>query len=251
MASLAARLSRAGCVAAEDEAHELLAAAGDDPVALGVLLARREAGEPLAWVTGQTRFGDLSVRLDPGVYVPRWQSIPLARRAGARLPAHGCALDLCTGSGAIAATLSATRPLARVIGIDSDERAVACARANGVEAHRGDLYDAVPRAVLGAVDVVVSVPPYVPTPALALLPRDTLAFEASAHYDGGPDGTDVLRRVVAGAPDVLRRGGCLLLEVGGTQADALAPVLARYGFDAVDVWADEDGDTRGLEAVLD
>lgn len=237
-------------MAAEEEARELIARAGEDADLLEELTERRVTGEPLAWVTGHARFGDLAFRVDRGVYVPRWQSFPLARRAAARLPAHGCALDLCTGSGAIAATLAAARPRARVVGIDTDEQAVACARSNGVEAHRGDLYDAVPRAVLGAVDVVVAVPPYVPTPALALLPRDTLHFEAVAHYDGGPDGTDVLQRVIAGAPGVLRAGGRLLLEVGGTQAERLGPVLARYGFAAAEVWADEDGDTRGLEAAL-
>jgi release factor glutamine methyltransferase len=237
-------------VAAAEEAEELIARAGGDEALLGVLAQRRLSGEPLAWVTGRAAFGDLELRVEPGVYVPRWQSLPLARRAAARLPAGGCALDLCTGSGALAASLSAARPRARVVGTDTDPRAVACARSNGVDAVQGDLYAPVTGELHGALDVVVAVVPYVPTPDLALLPRDTLRFEEASHYDGGPDGTDVLRRAVAGAPRMLRRGGSLLLEIGGEQAELLEPALARYGFGALDVWADEDGETRGVEAVL-
>ena len=248
--TLAARLSRAGCVAADEEAAELATRAEGDAPLLEALTERRLSGEPLAWVTGRAQFGELTVRVEPGVYVPRWQSLPLARRATARLPDEGCALDLCTGSGVIAASLSAARPRARVVAIDIDPRAVDCARSNGVEAYRGDLFGAIPPALSGAIDVVVGVVPYVPTPALALLPRDTLRFETKAHYDGGPDGTDVLRRTIAGAPGALRPGGALLLEVGGEQPELLRPVLARYGFSVVEVWADEEGDTRGVEAVL-
>lgn len=189
--------------------------------------------------------------MHPGVYVPRWQSLELARRAADRLPDDdGRAIDLCTGSGAIAVALSAARPHARVVATDLDPRAVSCARANGVEAHRGDLFEPVPAAFGGATDVVVSVVPYVPTPALRLLPRDTLTFEDASHYDGGPEGLDLLRRVVAEAPRFLRPAGALLLELGGEQADALTGALVQAGFGSVTTWHDEDGDLRGLEATL-
>ncbi len=95
-------------------------------------------------------------------------------------------------------------------------------------------------------DVVVAVAPYVPTPALPMLPRDTLLFEDASHYDGGPDGTGVLRRIVDDAPRWLRSGGALLLELGGEQADLLGPALARLGYGWVETWSDEDGDLRGL-----
>jgi release factor glutamine methyltransferase len=214
------------------------------------LVGRRLSGEPLAWITGHAAFGDLTVRVDPGVYVPRWQSIGLARRAAARLPHTGNAIDLCTGSGAIAAALRARRPSARVVATDNDARAVACARANGVEAYRGDLFGAVPPDLRGETDAVVAVVPYVPSTELHLLPRDTLGFEDASHYDGGLDGTDALRRVVAGAVDFLRPGGALLLELGGAQADRLRPTLGQFGYTAVRTWSDEDGDLRGLEATL-
>jgi release factor glutamine methyltransferase len=133
---------------------------------------------------------------------------------------------------------------------DLDERAVACARRNGVEAHRGDLLAPLPGPLEGRVDVVVGVVPYVPTPDLPLLQRDTLTFESTLSYDGGENGTALLRRVAADSPRFLRHGGALLLELGGQQADALGDDLGRLGYVDVDVLRDEEGDARGIEATL-
>jgi release factor glutamine methyltransferase len=246
--ALTARLARAGFVAAHDEALELSACAAGDDDRLAALVERRLTGEPLAWITGTARFCGLDILLGPGVYVPRWQSEPLARLAAERLPPSGTAVDLCTGSGAIAAFLAARRPGARVVATDLDERAVACAAANGVEVYRGDLFDPLPPSMRGGVDVVVSVVPYVPTPALALLPRGTLDFELPLSYDGGPDGTRLLRRAIGDSPHFLRPGGALLLEVGGDQAEQLGDDLAGSGFVDVAVLFDDDGDQRGLVA---
>ena len=91
-----------------------------------------------------------------------------------------------------------------------------------MDVRAGDLLAPLPRALQGRVDVVVGVVPYVPTPDLPLLQRDTLTFESTLSYDGGEDGTALLRRVVADSPRFLRHGGALLLELGGEQADALA-----------------------------
>jgi release factor glutamine methyltransferase len=248
--ALAALLSGAGFVAAEEEADELLARAAGDAELLESLVGRRLTGEPLAWITGRVSFCGLEIRVDPGVYVPRRQSEPLARRAVERLPSRGAAVDLCTGSGAIAKTLMANRPGARVVASDIDEGAVACAAANGVGVYLGDLFAPLPRTLEGRVDVVLGVVPYVPTPALPLLPRDTFAFESQLSYDGGREGTGVLRRVLTDSPRFLRPGGSLLLELGGEQADALGDDLARLGYVGVAVLTDEDDDVRGIEATL-
>lgn len=247
---LAALLSGAGFVAAEEEAEELLARAAGDAELLDSLVERRLTGEPLAWITGRVTFCGLEIRVDPGVYVPRRQSEPLACRAVERLPATGAAIDLCTGSGAIAKTVMAKRPAARVMASDIDERAVACAVANGVETYLGDLFAPLPSTLEGRVDVVVGVVPYVPTPALPLLPRDTFEFESSLSYDGGRDGTEILRRAVSDSLRFLRPSGALLLELGGEQAEALADDLARLGYVDVTVLTDDDGDVRGIEATL-
>jgi release factor glutamine methyltransferase len=249
--TLTALLASAGFVAADEEADELLARADGDGELLEALLARRLTGEPLAWITGSVLFCGVEIRVDPGVYVPRWQTELLAARAVQRLPADGVAIDLCTGSGALAKVLMTERPGARVVACDVDERSVACARANGVEAYRGDLLAAVPDTLRGAADVVVGVVPYVPTPELGLLQRDTFTFETALSYDGGADGTAILRRVVADGPRFLRPGGALLLELGGEQADELAGQLARLGFVDVGVLVDEDGDVRGIEATFE
>jgi release factor glutamine methyltransferase len=250
-AALTELLADAGFVAADEEAQELLARAAGDAALLDALVARRLTGEPLAWITGSVVFCGLQVRVDPGVYVPRWQSELLARRAVERLPAAGVAIDLCTGAGAIAKVLMAERPDARVLASDLDERAVACARANGVDAHRGDLFAPLARELEGRVDVVVGVVPYVPTPDLPLLQRDTFAFESPLSYDGGIDGTAIVRRAVAGGARFLRPGGALLLELGGDQAGALGDDLARLGYGDARALRDEDGDVRGIEATLE
>lgn len=243
-------LARAGCVAADEEAAELLAAAGADRSKVISLLYRRLHGEPLAWVTGHATFGDLVVKVDPGTYVPRWQSLGLVARAAARLPEGGRAIDVCTGSGALAATLQLRRPSARIVGTDIDPGAVTCARSNGVDARHGDLFDPVPSDFQHRTDVIVAVVPYVPTAALQYLPGDARLCDVPWHYHGGPDGTDVLRRVVTAAPRFLRQGGALLLELGGEQAELLTSQLRAAGYGGIEVWADEEGDVRGIEATL-
>jgi release factor glutamine methyltransferase len=221
-----------GFVAAEEEAEELLAAAGGDRGKLDAMLARRLTGEPLAWITGTAPFCGLWIRVDPGVYVPRWQTEALARRAAELLPDDGTAIDLCTGSGAIPAYLRSRHPRATILATDLDPKAVACARSNGVEAYQADLF-----GDLGEADIVTAVVPYVPTPDLPLLQRDTFTFETTLSYDGGPDGTAILRRVIAEAAGRVRVA--LLLELGGNQAETL-------GLDRCETIFDEEGDPRGV-----
>jgi release factor glutamine methyltransferase len=237
------RLIAAGCVAAEEEAEELLAGASD-LATLDSWLRRRENGEPLAWITGTLQFCGQTLHVDPGVYVPRTQSEELARRAVTLLPEDGRALDLCTGAGAIAAHLSSQVPAATVIGIDIDVRAVRCARRNGVRGLVADLDRPLRRA--RAWDVVTAVAPYVPTRELRLLPADVQRHEPRAALDGGEDGLDLVRQVVAASGRLLRPGGWLLVELGGTQDEGLTPALASQGFDPARPWWDEDGDLRGL-----
>lgn len=239
------RLRAAGCVAAEEEAAELIAAAADE-AALEAGLQRRERGEPLAWITGTVRFGGRSLLVAPGVYVPRVQSEELARRAASVLPALGRAVDLCTGAGAVAAHLKAYAPQATVIGVDIDPRAAACARRNGVPTAVADLAE--PLRAGEGFDVVTAVAPYVPAGHLGLLPRDVQRYEPRLALAGGTDGLDVVRRVIAAARRLLRPGGWLLVEVGGTQDTVLAPVLTTAAFDPIAPWWDQDGDLRGIAA---
>jgi len=244
-AQVVARLTAAGCVAAEAEAGEMLSAVPDEAT-LDAWVARREQGEPLAWITGTMEFCGRRIHVAPGVYVPRVQSEELARGAAALLPIHGRAVDLCTGAGAIAAHLYAAVPTATVIGVDLDLRAATCARRNGVATVVGDLAE--PLRTRANIDVVTAVAPYVPTDDLRLLPTDVQRHEPRAALDGGVDGLDLVRRVVAEAAQLLRPTGWLLVEVGGDQHTTLAGTFATHGFDRVEPWYDDDHDLRGVAA---
>jgi release factor glutamine methyltransferase len=180
------------------------------------------------------------------VYVPRPQTEELARRAAGLLPERGRALDVCTGSGAVAAHLRAAVPTASVIAVDVDRRAAACARRNGVAAVVADIAE--PIAATERFEVMTAVAPYVPTAELALLPPDVQRHEPLVALDGGADGLDLVRRVVTAAVRLLRPGGWLLIEVGGDQDRALEPTLATAGFEPVTPWHDADGDLRGIAA---
>jgi release factor glutamine methyltransferase len=242
-------LRAGGCVAAEDEADLLLTASARTPIA--ELITRRLSGEPLAWILGHVTFCGIPIHIDPGVFVPRPHTEALGRRAASLLPEKGIAVDLCTGSGAIAAVMSAARPRANVYGIDIELLAVRCAARNRVAAIVGDLDTPLASEFYGQVDLVTGVVPYVPTEELHLLPRDVLAMEPRVALDGGIGGTQVLLRATGAAARLLRTGGNVLLEVGGTQAQVVGDALEGLGFEVVDVLRDEDDQGRAIHARLE
>jgi release factor glutamine methyltransferase len=245
---VARALAEGGFVAPDAEADALLAASAEGAGPIDELLARRLDGEPLAWITGWVRFCDLRVHVDPGVFVPRPHTEPLAGRAVELLPAEGIAVDLCTGSGAVAAVLRSARPRATVVATDVDPVAVACARRNGVHALVGDLDEPLPPSVRERVDVVTAVVPYVPSEELHLLQRDVLAHEPRRALDGGRGGTALLLRAVDAAARLLRPGGTVLLELGGDQAAEVATAMSDAGFTDVLVHRDDDERDRAIEA---
>jgi release factor glutamine methyltransferase len=248
-AAVTRALIEAGCVAAEEEAEELLSAAAD-AADLSRMVERRLTGEPLAWITGRTVFCGLDVAVDPGVYVPRWQSEPLARLAGELLPPTGLGVDLCTGSGAVAMVMQAIRPRARVVATEIDPVAVRCARRNGVVVYPGHLDRALPPELASGVDVMTGVLPYVPDQALHLLPRDVQAFEPPAALDGGRYGLASIAPVVGTSPVWLRRGGWLVLEVGGDQVPSVRALFEAAGYGSLGVLEDADGDPRAVYGQL-
>jgi len=165
------------------------------------------------------------------VFVPRRRS-ELVVVVAAREPAD-LVVDLCCGSGALGAALAARWPGAQVHATDSDLAAVACARRNlpPERVHEGDLYAALPDELRGQVDLLVVNAPYVPTGAIATMPREAREHEHRVALDGGADGLDVQRRVAAGAPAWLRPGGRLVLETGRAQGDRTAGLLAAAGLE--------------------
>jgi release factor glutamine methyltransferase len=252
-------LAAAGCVSARAEADWLLEEAaaegsgepqGGAPVnrveqALRAMVARRVAGEPLQYVIGWAPFGLLRLAVGPGVFVPRPETETLADRAATHLRAAGeprVAVDLCTGSGAIACFLAAEVPGARVLATELDPGALAWARVNaeryGVEVLTGDLDAPLPSELAGRVDVLCANVPYVPSGAIATLPIDVRDHEPLLALDGGPDGLDVLRRLAARAGHWLAPGGRLLCEIGEDQAEAATALLAEAGLAEVAVHPD-------------
>lgn len=237
LAAVVARLAAAGCIAADEEAEMLVEAAGGDARRLDALVGRRERGEPVEWIAGWAPFCGLRVVVHPGVYVPRVQTEVLARRAVVALTPGAVAVDLATGSGAVAMVLQAAG--AEVVATELDPVAVACARANGITVFEGDLDEPLPARYEQRVDVLTANVPYVPTSALALLPRDVQDHEPRRALDGGDDGLELVRRVLALAPRWLRPGtGRVLVEIGPDQAAAF-PDLVHH--------CDGDGDVRCLE----
>jgi release factor glutamine methyltransferase len=233
-----ARLEAAGCVAAIEEAAMLSERAGCDDGVLEAMLRRREGGEPVEWIVGWAPFCGLRVGIRAGVYVPRAQTELLAREGASCLPSGGVAVDLATGSGAIAMVLQAAQATATVVATELDPAACECAKANGVDVLGGDLDAPLPESFAGTVDVITANVPYVPADSLRLLPRDVQQREPRLALDGGADGLDLVRRVLALAPRWLRPGsGRVLVEIGPDQAQE---------FGDLDVLYDADGQVRAI-----
>ena len=197
------------------------------------LVRRRADGEPTAYLTGTREFYGHAFAVDRRVLVPRPETELVVEAALAALPEGGRALDLCTGSGAIAVSVALGRPGARVVATDVSEEALAVARDNAarlgavVEFATGDLWAAVHADA--RFDVIASNPPYVPTRELAGLSRE-VRREPCIALDGGEDGLAVLRRVVAGAPARLVPGGTLVVEMHESHRDVLPGLCLDAGF---------------------
>ena len=241
-----------GFVAPEAEADALLAASREGVGSIDALVARRLEGEPLAVDHG---LGDLLRDPGPG----RSRACSCRVRTPKRSPGgrssccrrDGIAVDLCTGSGAVAAVLGSAHPRAMVVGTDIDPVAVACARRNGIRAFEGDLDGPLPPELRGRVDLLTAVVPYVPTEELPFLPRDVLRATSPVTRSTAGRGA----RRSSCAPPRWRLGGSvpaapLLLELGGDQASEMTATMRDLGFTDIRVHADEDGQDRAIEGRL-
>lgn len=212
---------------------------------LQAALARRLAGEPMAYITGSKEFFGLPLQVDARVLDPRADTETLVEWALELLqPQHAPrVVDLGTGSGAIALALKAHCAQARVEAVDYSADALAVARANAQRLHldvqfaQGSWLE----PLKGQFDVIVSNPPYIAAadPHLAALRHEPLQALAS-----GVDGLNDLRAIIAHSPAYLRPGGWLLLEHGYNQAQAVCALLAAAGFDAVGSRCDLAGIAR-------
>jgi release factor glutamine methyltransferase len=219
---------------------------------------RLAAGEPLAYVTGWAPFLDLRIACDRRALIPRPETEELAQRVleGAdpwARPAP-CVADIGTGTGCLAIAFALARPHADLIGIDRSPDALALARENaqrlGARSVRWIEGDGCAPLAGGACDALVANLPYVTTGEWSALDRSVRAFEPRAALDGGADGLDPIRRLIADAPRVLKPGGRLFLEIGETQGPAVEALLHNAGFEAVALQRDGFGNIRFAESAL-
>lgn len=233
--TLVARLRAAGCVFAEDEAR-LLTEAAQSPEELVALTDRRVSGHPLEYLLGWVRFFGLRLAIDDGVFVPRRRTEFLVREAIAHANSGASVLDLCCGCGAVGIAISSAIDGAELYAADIDPAAVANAKRNfgvfGGRAFEGDLFDPLPDSLHGKVNILTANVPYVPTEAIALLPREAREYEPRFALDGGSDGLDVLRRVAAEAPLWLAPGGHLFFETSAEQSMIAADIVSKFGLAA-------------------
>lgn len=223
------------------------------------MVARRVAGEPLQYVLGQWAFRTLDLFVDRRVLIPRPETEVVAGHALdalAALERPGVAVDLGTGSGAIALSLAAERwPHVEVWATDVSADALSVARANlaglgrragVVRLVEGDWYRALPDELRGRVDVVISNPPYVA--ADDPLPPEVAEWEPTGALVSGPSGLEAIEVVVEGAVEWLADGGTVVVEIGDTQGSAALAVARAAGLHEPEVRPDLTGRPRALVA---
>jgi release factor glutamine methyltransferase len=216
---------------------------------------RRRDGEPAEYILGWVEFAGVRLAVGPGVFIPRRWSESMMLRAVELLDAVAgdTAVDLGTGSGAIALAIHTRHPDSTVLATDSSPKAAAwatrnCAGRSGLEVHVGDLYDALPGALEHQVDVIVGSLPYVPADELAGLPRDHLITEPPSAFDGGAEGLAIVGRALAEAPRWLRPSGSILLEIGHSQGAPATAMAAAAGLSGARIHRDGEGGELFLEA---
>jgi release factor glutamine methyltransferase len=240
-ATVVGRLRAAGSVFAEEEAGLLIEAA-PNAAALDDMVAQRVDGVPLEQILGWAQFCGLRIVVEPGVFVPRRRTEFLVRQAAALAHPGDVVVDLCCGSGAIGAAIAARVDGLALYGVDIDPAAVRCARRNVAgfgEVFEGDLYDPLPETLRGRVDLLLANAPYVPTEEIALMPPEARLHEPAVALDGGADGLDIQRRVVAAAQAWLAPGGHLLIETSRRQAPQTVDAFTRNGLLAHVATSDE------------
>ena len=226
-------------------------------------IERRAAGEPLQYVTGEMPFRHIVLKCERGVLIPRPETEILVDAALEGVDAAGekdvCVLEVGTGTGCVALSIASERPGTHVVATDLSERAVLLAKRNrealsleeAVDIVECDLASGVDPELMGTFSVLVSNPPYIPTRVLVEeVPAEVRDFEPELALDGGMDGLDVFRRLLALAPTALAPGGMLAVELFEGALDAAAELTrAQAGWASVEVREDLTRRPRVLVAV--
>jgi release factor glutamine methyltransferase len=240
-----------------------LIASGTEPLSqeafavFRALIERRLSGECAAYITGRKEFRGLEFAVNPSVLVPRPDTETLVEAAITVIREQGAesnaadnirVLDLCTGSGAVAISLKNEMPALEVFAADISTEALKTAKSNAsrllpensIQFYLGDLYDAIPRSIFS---LIVCNPPYIPSDKIQTLSAE-VQKEPRLALDGGTSGLEIIKRVIDGAPEYLRRGGALLLEAGPEQMKNITILLERKGFKDIKLYNDLSGFMR-------
>jgi release factor glutamine methyltransferase len=222
-------------------------------------LERRRAGECAAYILGRKEFMGLDLALTAQALVPRPDTETLVEAALAWIghendlsPRVLSVLDLCTGSGAVAVALKHERPFLVLWASDISAGALELAEANArrllgpdqITFIQSDLFRSIP----GSFDLITANPPYIPTGELESLPREVRG-EPVLALDGGEDGLALIRPLIAGARDRLKKGGALFMEAGPRQMPAITGILENCGYRNIRIYKDLPGRDRVIGAV--
>lgn len=226
------------------------------------MLARRLGGEPLQYVVGRWGFRTLDLFVDRRVLIPRPETEQVVEVALRELDIEPrerlVVVDLGTGSGAIALSMAAERGGAQVWATDASGEALAVAGANlaglggraatRVRLAEGSWWSALPGELRGCVDLAVSNPPYISSGEMQTLDAEVAGWEPRTALEAGPSGLEAIEVIIGGAPDWLREGGALVVEIAPHQAGPAARLASAAGFGHVRVEKDLSGRDRILVA---
>lgn len=205
----------------------------DTATRFGAAIARRAAREPLAHITGQAGFWTLELEVDSTTLIPRADTEALVEAVLESGASPRRVLDLGTGTGALLLAILAEFPAATGVGVDVRPQAVALAARNaarnGLDARSAFLAGDWARAINAEFDLVLSNPPYIPRADIEALMPEVARHEPTSALDGGPDGLEAYRAILAALPALLAPGGLAVLELGMGQSGDVAALARRAG----------------------
>ena len=212
------------------------------------LLQLRGIHKPLQQITGKAYFMGLEFTVNEHVLIPRQDTEILVEEALKRMSEHARILDLCTGSGCILLSLLYNKNKAEGVGIDISEDALEVAKRNSCDLniHAEFIQSNLLEKAEGTFDLIVSNPPYIPAKVIEGLMEEVRDYEPHLALDGGEDGLDFYRRIVAEAGAYLNPGGWLIMEIGQEQGEAVQQMLLQAGYEEIEVVQD----LAGLDRVV-
>lgn len=224
--------------------------------AVGNMVSRRLAGEPLAYIMGKWEFYGLELNISPDVLIPRVDTeilVQEAIRVFLGRMNNPRVLDLCCGSGCIGCAIGHQLPMSQIVMIDDSEAALRVARSNVMKCSLGartscvkaDVFE-VPPSRIGTFDLIVSNPPYIRTMDILTLDASVRDYEPIEALNGGEDGYDFYEAILKNWRSCLREGGYLMFEVGEDQAERVMDMMRLSGFVSVKAISD----TAGTERVV-